>query len=86
MSPRSRVGSFFWKTSWAYRPAMVTGLVSMLVYIALSLGKLFMSENWMKQHKQYTGAQKERIEEAARWKGITFEEAIEKKRGFRYLY
>ena len=32
------------------------------------------------------GANRERIEEAARLEGITFEEALEKKRGFRYLY
>ncbi|KAH8115374.1 hypothetical protein DFH11DRAFT_1589021 [Phellopilus nigrolimitatus] len=32
------------------------------------------------------GANRERIEEAARLEGITLEEAMEKKRGFRYLY
>lgn len=31
------------------------------------------------------GAQRERIEEAARLEGITFEEALQRKRGFRYL-
>ena len=31
-------------------------------------------------------ANRERIEEAARLEGITFEEAMERKRGFRYLY
>ena len=33
-----------------------------------------------------TEARRERIEEAARLEGITFMEALEKKRGFRYLY
>ena len=32
------------------------------------------------------GARRERIEEAARLEGLTFEEALERKRGFRYLY
>ena len=32
------------------------------------------------------GAMRERIEEAARLEGITFEEAVRRKRGFRYLY
>ena len=31
------------------------------------------------------GAQRERIEEAARLEGITFEEALRRKRNFRYL-
>ncbi len=29
---------------------------------------------------------RERVEEAARLEGITYEQAIEKRRGFRYLY
>lgn len=32
------------------------------------------------------GANRERIKEAARLEGITLEEAMERKRGFRYLY
>lgn len=32
------------------------------------------------------GPQRARIEEAARIEGITFEEAVERKKGFRYLY
>ena len=31
------------------------------------------------------GARRERIEEAARLEGITFEEALRRRRGFRYL-
>ena len=33
-----------------------------------------------------TGARRERIEEAARLEGLTFQEALERRRGFRYLY
>ena len=32
------------------------------------------------------GANRDRIEEFARLEGITLEEAMERKRGFRYLY
>ena len=32
------------------------------------------------------GANRLRVEEAARLEGITFEEAMEKRKGFRYLY
>ena len=32
------------------------------------------------------GANRERIQEAARLEGISIEEAMERKRGFRYLY
>lgn len=32
------------------------------------------------------GAERERIEEAARLEGLTFEQALERRRGFRYLY
>ena len=32
-----------------------------------------------------SGARRERIAEAARLEGITFEEALQRKRGFRYL-
>ena len=35
---------------------------------------------------EMAGAHKERIEEAARLEGISIEEAIARKRGFRYLY
>ena len=32
-----------------------------------------------------SGARRQRIEDAARLEGITFEEALQRKRGFRYL-
>ena len=33
-----------------------------------------------------SNAERERVEEAARLEGITLQEALERKRGFRYLY
>ena len=35
---------------------------------------------------ELTEGQRERIEEAARLEGISFEEAVRRRRGFRYLY
>ena len=32
------------------------------------------------------GPERERIEEAARLEGISFEEAVRRRKGFRYLY
>ena len=32
------------------------------------------------------GANRSRVEEAARLEGISFEQAMEKRKGFRYLY
>jgi hypothetical protein len=32
------------------------------------------------------GATRARVEEAARLEGMTFEQALEKRKGFRYLY
>lgn len=33
-----------------------------------------------------SAANRERVEEAARLEGITFDEAMERRKGFRYLY
>ena len=38
------------------------------------------------EEQQLTEAQRERIEEAAKLEGISFEEAVRRRRGFRYLY
>lgn len=38
------------------------------------------------EQKEMTPAKRLRIEEAARLEGLTFEEALERNKGFRYLY
>lgn len=40
----------------------------------------------MIEKKLLEGSGRERIEEAARLEGITFEEAVKRRKGFRYLY
>ena len=39
-----------------------------------------------REEQELTGDQRERVEEAARLEGISFEEAVRRRRGFRYLY
>ncbi len=39
-----------------------------------------------REERHMTLAKRRRIEEAARLEGLTFEEALEKNKGFRYLY
>ena len=39
-----------------------------------------------REEQELTEDQRERIEEAARLEGISFEEAVRLRRGFRYLY
>lgn len=38
------------------------------------------------EKRMMEGAERARVEEAAKLEGITFEQAIERRRGFRYLY
>lgn len=50
---------------------------------------MLIRENRLLDHDEMgalKGTKKERIDQAARLEGITVEEAMNKKRGFRYLY
>lgn len=56
---------------------------------ALVIRCMLIHQNKQLEHEELEnlkGAGRERIEEAARLEGLTFEEALERKRGFRYLY
>ncbi|KAL4244118.1 MFS transporter superfamily protein [Abortiporus biennis] len=87
------IGSYAWKSQWGpdYHQSMYIGIAS----LALSSVLAFVIR-WMlvRQNAQLVkdelenlkGAKRERIEEAARLEGLTFEEALERKKGFRYLY
>ena len=52
-------------------------------YILIQENKRFEREE--QEMASSTGARRQRIEDAARLEGITFEEALRRKRGFRYL-
>ena len=60
-------------------------LIRLLVlrYILVQENKRFEREEL--EIANSTGARRQRIEDAARLEGITFEEALRRKRGFRYL-
>lgn len=54
----------------------------------LVLRQMLVRENKQmeREEQELTEAQRERIEEAAELEGISFEEAVRLRRGFRYLY
>ncbi|KAJ7057688.1 MFS general substrate transporter [Mycena amicta] len=87
------MGSYTWKAAWApdYHQSMIISLCSLLLATALSLG---IRQHLVRMNKQLAederaeirGADEVRVREAAILEGITFEEAMERRRGFRYLY
>jgi len=87
------VGSFVWKAAWGpqYHQSMEVGIAALAFssLLAFVIRWILVRENRRLDEDELgalKGANRERIEEAARLEGITFDEAVEKKRGFRYLY
>ncbi|KAL5521337.1 hypothetical protein ACEPAG_9261 [Sanghuangporus baumii] len=87
------VGSFAWKAEWgpAYHQSMFIGIGSLALstLLAIVIRYILIHDNKKLDRDELgelKGANRERIEEFARLEGITFEEALERKRGFRYLY
>ncbi|KII95716.1 hypothetical protein PLICRDRAFT_226861 [Plicaturopsis crispa FD-325 SS-3] len=87
------IGSYAWKAEWGpdYHPSMYIGLGSLAfsTLLAFVVRMMLVHENRRLDAAEWgvmKGPQRARIEEAARIEGITFEEAVERKKGFRYLY
>jgi len=88
------VSSFVWEVEWSpqYRPSMIIGICSLLVAIALAfvIRTMLIRENRRMDQAEdelsLNASKRERIEQAAELEGITIAEAIDKQRGFRYLY
>ncbi|KAI0036163.1 MFS general substrate transporter [Vararia minispora EC-137] len=85
------IGSFTWKAQWGpdYHPSMWISLSSLLLSSALALvvrQMLVRDNKKLKASEMADRATRERVEDAARLEGITIEEALARKRGFRYLY
>ncbi|KAG2109331.1 major facilitator superfamily domain-containing protein [Suillus discolor] len=87
------IGSYIWNASWGpqYHQSMIIALCSLVLSSALSflMRWILIKENKnmaMEEKKLIEGPGRERIEEAARLEGITFEEAVKRRKGFRYLY
>ncbi|KAL6310523.1 MFS general substrate transporter [Sparassis latifolia] len=87
------ISSYSWRTQWSpdYHQSMYIG-ISMLSFstvLALVIRYMLIQQNKQlerEEHQEIKGAERGRIEEAARLEGLTFEEALERRRGFRYLY
>ncbi|KAI0090771.1 MFS general substrate transporter [Irpex rosettiformis] len=86
------IGSSIWKASWgpSYHNSMIIATVALLVSSVLAFGirQMLIAENKRLDHEDrcMTPAKRQRIEEAARLEGLTFEEALERNKGFRHLY
>ncbi|KAG1742533.1 major facilitator superfamily domain-containing protein [Suillus lakei] len=87
------MGSYVWNSSWGpeYHQSMIIALCSLVLTTALGflMRWILIRENKkmdMIEKELMEGPGRERIEEAARLEGITFEEAVKRRKGFRYLY
>ncbi|KAI0782638.1 MFS general substrate transporter [Abortiporus biennis] len=87
------IGSYVWKTQWGpdYHQSMYICIACLTLssVLALVIRWMLVRENnklVRDEIEDLKGAKRERIEEAARLEGLTFEEALERKKGFRYLY
>ncbi|KAF8496048.1 MFS general substrate transporter [Gautieria morchelliformis] len=87
------IGSFIWKANWGpqYHQSMAIALCALALSTALSLviRQILIRENRVLDAQDMMvlrGAKKERVEEYARLEGISFDEAVERKKGFRYLF
>jgi len=87
------IGSYVWQASWGpqYHQSMVIALCSLLfsTILGVVMRTILIRENKqmdMEEKKLLEGPGRERIEEAARLEGISFEEAVKRRKGFRYLY
>ncbi|KAF8554138.1 MFS general substrate transporter [Imleria badia] len=87
------LGSYIWKTSWGpeYHQSMIIAICSLVLSTVLGLimRQMLIRENKRMEREErelMEGPERERIEEAARLEGISFEEAVRRRKGFRYLY
>ncbi|KAJ7578186.1 major facilitator superfamily domain-containing protein [Mycena floridula] len=87
------MGSYTWKANWAprYHQSMLISLCALVLSSALAL---LMRQMLIRENRQLDademeavkGANRKRVEEAAKLEGITFEQAMERRKGYRYLY
>ncbi|KAK7054437.1 hypothetical protein VNI00_003635 [Paramarasmius palmivorus] len=87
------IGAFTWKSDWGpgYHQSMIISLAALAFSTALALviRQMIIRDNRKLDEDEKAameGANRARVEEAARLEGITFEEAMARRRGFRYLY
>ncbi|KAF5381185.1 hypothetical protein D9757_007894 [Collybiopsis confluens] len=87
------IGAFTWKAEWGpgYHQSMLISLFSLFLSTSLSL----VIRQWIVHDNKkldedekvaLSQANRTRVEEAARLEGISFDEAMRRRKGFRYLY
>ncbi|KAJ6614797.1 MFS general substrate transporter [Mycena sp. CBHHK59/15] len=87
------MGSYTWKAAWGpqYHQSMTISLSAMVFSTFLAFG---IRQHLVKKNKRLdaderaamVGANETRVKEAAVLEGISFEQAMERRKGFRYLY
>ncbi|KAF9527383.1 MFS transporter [Crepidotus variabilis] len=87
------IGSYSWKASWGpqYHQSMGITLAALVVSSSLAfvVRQILVRENRKLDENEKTaleGADRLRVEQAAKLEGITFDQAMERRKGFRYLY
>ncbi|KAK7054438.1 hypothetical protein VNI00_003636 [Paramarasmius palmivorus] len=84
------MGSFVWKSEWSpeYHQSMIISLCALVLssVLAFVVRQMLIKENKKLDEDEAQGADRARVEEAAKLEGITYEEALERRKGFRYLY
>ncbi|KAH7906339.1 major facilitator superfamily domain-containing protein [Hygrophoropsis aurantiaca] len=87
------MGSYIWRANWSpeYHPSMIIALsgLAFATFLSFIIRWMLIRENKQMDKddmKFMQGPDRERIEEAARLEGITFDEAIRRRKGVRYLY
>ncbi|PPQ83616.1 hypothetical protein CVT25_006301 [Psilocybe cyanescens] len=87
------MGSYTWKAAWApnYHQSMAVSLGALVISVLLSLviRQMLVRENKRLDADEKAfmeDADQTRIHEAANLEGITFEQAMQRRKGYRYLY
>ncbi|KAJ6508630.1 major facilitator superfamily domain-containing protein [Mycena sanguinolenta] len=84
------MGSYVWKAEWGpqYHQSMIISLCGLVLSSLLSLGirQYLLRKNRQLDADAMQDANENRVKEAAILEGISFEQAMERRRGFRYLY
>ncbi|KAJ7174844.1 MFS general substrate transporter [Mycena filopes] len=89
----SLMGSYTWKATWGpkYHQSILISLCSLVLSSVISLGirrHLMVRNRKLDEDERFAmqGADEIRVQEAAILEGISFEQAMERRKGFRYLY
>ncbi|PCH35556.1 hypothetical protein WOLCODRAFT_27968 [Wolfiporia cocos MD-104 SS10] len=87
------VSSYTWQSQWGpdYHQSMYIGIsaLALATFLSFVMRCMLIRQNTQLEHDEpelLRYAKRERIEKAARLEGLTFEEALERKKDFRYLY